>query len=295
MNDTLFDKVQLHRFRARALSLHGAGAADFLLTRVADDIAERLSYIKRKFPTCLDLGCHHGTLSRRLAQLEGVERVISMDSVLPLAALAPLPALAGDEEQLPFRPASFDLVASALTLQWVNDLPGVLRQVVSALKADGVFIGTVLGPNSLQELRHAMMSAEEERAGGASPRVAPFADVRDVGQLLQGAGFALPVTDRDVLTVRYNSAVDLMQDLRRMGASNSLSQRSRHPLTRGLLDRVNEIYKANYADADGRVRATFEIIYMMGWAPHPDQPKPLRPGSGRVSLVDVFEKKDPKG
>ena len=193
-----------------------------------------------------------------------------------------------DEEALPFRDASLDLVVSALALQFVNDLPGTLVQIRRALKPDGLFLAALVGGETLTELRQAFAAAESEVEGGVSPRVAPFADVRDLGALLQRAGFALPVTDIDRLTVRYDSPFALMHDLRRMGATNALIERRRTPLRRATLLRMAEIYAERFADPDGRVRATFEIVWLSGWAPHPSQQQPLKPGSAQARLADAL-------
>jgi SAM-dependent methyltransferase len=198
------------------------------------------------------------------------------------------PFVAADEEMLPFRHGSLDLVVSALALQFVNDLPGVLVQIRRALKPDGLFLAALAGGDTLSELRQSFAAAESELEGGVSPRVAPFADLRDLGALLQRAGFALPVTDTDRLTVRYDSVFALMRDLRAMGATNTLIDRRRAPLRRATLMRMAEIYAERFADGDGRVRATFEIVWVSGWAPHPDQQQALRPGSARARLADAL-------
>src|SRR6202167_1432886 len=196
--------------------------------------------------------------------------------------------VATDEEALPFGDATFDLIVSALTLQFVNDPPGVLVQIRRALKPDGLFLGALIGGETLTELRQAFAAAESEVEGGASPRVAPFADLRELGALLQRAGFALPVADVDRLTVRYDSVFGLMRDLRRMGATNVLNARRRVPLKRATLIRMAEIYAERFADDDGRVRATFEIVWLSGWAPHPDQQQPLKPGSAKTRLAEAL-------
>ena len=197
-------------------------------------------------------------------------------------------AVVADEEALPFRDASLDLVVSALALQFVNDLPGTLIQIRRALKPDGLFLAAMIGGDSLAELREAFAAAEAEVEGGVSPRVAPFADLRDLGALLQRAGFALPVTDVDRLTVRYASPLALMHDLRRMGAGNALTERRRTPLRRATLRRMLEIYAERFADPDGRIRATFEIVWLSGWAPHESQQQPLEPGSAKTRLADAL-------
>jgi SAM-dependent methyltransferase len=193
-----------------------------------------------------------------------------------------------DEEALPFASGSLDLVVSALALQFINDLPGTLVQIRRALRPDGLFMAALIGGDSLAELREAFAQAESEIEGGASPRVAPFADVRELGGLLQRAGFALPVVDSDRLTVRYKTVLDLMRDLRRMGATNVLAERRRTSLKRTTLFRLAEIYAERFADVDGRLRATFEIAWLSGWAPHESQQKPLKPGSASQRLADAL-------
>ena len=197
-------------------------------------------------------------------------------------------SVVSDEEALPFADASLDLVVSALALQFVNDLPGTLIQIRRALKPDGLFMAALIGGDSLAELRAAFADAESEVEGGLSPRVAPFADVRELGALLQRAGFALPVVDSERLTVRYDSALALMRDLRRMGATNVMHERRRRPFKRATLQRMAEIYAERYTDPDGRLRASFEIIWLSGWAPHESQQKPLKPGSAAQRLADAL-------
>jgi len=280
----IFDRMLL-RSRRRATA---AGAETFLLDRVASDLAERLTAVLRRFDLVLDLGAPGDAVRRALAGLPSIGTVISADTVLPgRAANAPRFVVA-DEEALPFGAAAFDLVASALSLQFVNDLPGALVQIRRVLKPDGLFVGALAGGDTLTELRQAFAAAESEIEGGISPRVAPFADLRDLGALLQRAGFALPVTDVDRIIVRYDSAFALMHDLRRMGATNTLLDRRRTPLRRATLMRVAEIYAERFADADGRLRATFEIVWLLGWAPHPSQQQPLKPGSAQARLADAL-------
>jgi SAM-dependent methyltransferase len=191
---------------------------------------------------------------------------------------------------LPFRPESLDLVVSGLAFQFVNDLPGVLAQIRRALKPDGLLLAAMIGGDTLTELRQSFASAEAECEGGVSPRVAPFADLRDVGSLLQRAGFALPVTDVDRIVARYDSAFALMQDLRRMGATNILVERRRTPTRRATMLRMAQIYGERFSDADGRIRATFDVIWLSGWAPHESQQKPLKPGSAKASLAEAVKK-----
>lgn len=281
----LFDRHLTRRRLARALS---TGVADFLLAHVVRDIAERLAVIRRDFAHVLDVGTPLPLLAESLAARPGDTRVVRVAPLPATVGGGSVVGLVGDEEALPIEEENFDLVVSALALHQVNDLPGVLVQIRRALKPDGLFLGCFLGGQTLAELRIALAVAETETAGGISPRVAPFADVRDTGALLQRAGFALPVVDSDPLGVRYESMVGLMADLRGMGLTNALEARSHRPSTRGLFLRAAEIYAERFADPDGRVRATFEVVYVSGWAPHDSQQKPLRPGSAQVRLADVL-------
>ena len=208
------------------------------------------------------------------------------------AYLSPPLAVACDEEALPFADASFDLVVSALSLHWVNDLPGALIQIRRALKPDGLFIGIALGGRTLNELRLSLLAAEAELRGGAANRISPFLDVIDGAGLLQRAGFAMPVSDGDALTVRYADPLRLLADLRGMGETAAFARRGAPPLTRSILLRTAEIYRQRFSDSDGRVRATFDLIAMSGWAPSPDQPQPKRPGSATMRLADALGVKE---
>jgi NADH dehydrogenase [ubiquinone] 1 alpha subcomplex assembly factor 5 len=282
----IFDRRLLIQRRNRVAA--GASNHEFLLARVADDIAERLSAIKRQFPTVLVLGAYHGLLGRRLRSLAGVELVIDAEPAARLLAQCEGPRVQADEEALPFADGSFDLIVSGLSLQLVNDLPGALVQARRALKPDGLLLAAMLGGGTLAELRTALLLAEEEVEGGASPRVAPFADVRDLGALLQRAQFALPVVDADTVAVTYAHPIALMRELRAMGAANALHARRRVSLRRATLMRALEVYVERFGLPDGRVPATFEIMTLTGWAPHESQQKPLQPGSGMVRLAEAL-------
>jgi SAM-dependent methyltransferase len=280
----IFDRSLLRARRRRAASL---GPATFLLDRVAEDIADRLAAVKRRFDLALDLGTPGEAVRAALARVGSVGTIVA--AAFPEGGtLRTAPFIAADEEALPFGDATLDLVVSALALQFVNDLPGTLVQIRRALKPDGLFLAALLGGETLTELRQSFAAAESETTGGVSPRVAPFADLRDLGGLLQRAGFALPVTDTDRLTVRYESAFALMQDLRRMAATNVLIDRRRRPLKRATLMRMAEIYAERFGDPDGRLRATFEIVWLSGWSPHPTQQQPLKPGSAAARLADAL-------
>jgi SAM-dependent methyltransferase len=279
----VFDRPLLRRRLSRALA---QGYADFLLGRAVEDLEERLSTVLRPFALALDVG------TPTPAAAEALRRSGRAGMVVRLSPVFEPGSVLGDEERLPFGGGAFDLAVSLLALQGVNDLPGALIQIRRALKPDGLFIAALLGGSTLTELRQAFTEAEAELEGGVSPRVAPFADLRDIGGLLQRAGFSLPVTDSDIFRVRYASPLGLMRDLRQMGLANPLSARRKAPLRRTTLLRAAEIYAERFADPDGRVRATFEIVWLSGWTPHESQQKPLRPGSARMRLADALGAKE---
>ena len=261
----LFDRALL---RGRMDRARRAGAVTFLLDHVVEDMADRLQAVTRDFSGVAEIWSADELLRRPLA-----DRFPSIVRVAP-----------GETEALPLEPESIDLALSALALQFVNDLPGVLAQIRRALKPDGLLLAAMIGGDTLTELRQSFAAAEAECEGGVSPRVAPFADLRDIGGLLQRVGLALPVADVDRIVVRYANAFALMQDLRRMGAGNVLIERRRTPTRRATLLRMAKIYGERFADSDGRIRATFDVIWLSGWAPHDSQPKPLKPGSATASL-----------
>jgi SAM-dependent methyltransferase len=267
----LFDRALLS---ARLKRARRDAPATFLLERVAEDMAERLQAVTRDFADAADIWTPgellRGPSRERFSRLKHVD----------------LDAL----EIQPFEPQSLDLVVSGLAFQFVNDLPGVLTQIRRALRPDGLLLAAMIGGDTLTELRQSFAAAEAECEGGVSPRVAPFADLRDVGGLLQRAGFALPVADLDHIVVRYDHAFALMHDLQRMGATNILFERRRMPTRRSTMLRMAQIYADRFADGDGRIRATFDLIWLSGWAPHESQPKPLKPGSATASLEDAIRK-----
>jgi SAM-dependent methyltransferase len=284
----IFDRKLLRARRKRARAL---GSETFLLDRVADEHGERLGAVLRTFERAVDLGTPAEAVRRALSASGKVTAIVAAEPAAD--GLAPTALrVVSDEEVLPFGDGSLDLVASALALQFVNDLPGTLIQIRRALKPDGYLLAALIGGDSLTELREAFAQAESEIEGGVSPRVSPFADVRELGGLLQRAGFALPVVDSDRLTVRYPAVLALMHDLRRMGATNVLTERRRTPLRRATLRRMTEIYAERFADADGRLRATFEVVWLSGWAPHESQQKPLKPGAAAQRLADALGAKE---
>lgn len=285
---TIFDRKLL---RARQKRARGLGAETFLLDRVAADMAERLAAVLRHFDRAADLATPADAVRRALAACPRVDDIIAVGSAADALDDAVMRVVA-DDEALPFADASLDLTVSGLALQFVNDLPGVLVQIRRALKPDGLFLAALIGGDSLTELRQAFAEAESEIEGGASPRVAPFADWRELGALLQRAGFALPVVDTDRLVARYDSGLALMHDLRRMGATNVLHERRRSPLKRATLARMLQMYAERFSDADGRVRATFDIVWLSGWAPAAGQQQPLKPGSATHRLADALGAKE---
>ncbi len=284
-SSALFDRRawRLHRERAAR-----RGCVDFLHVEIAERLVDRLDDVGRQFRTALDLGSHNGALSRALADRPGIEHVVAAEPALAFLAQTAAMPVAADPELLPFRDASFDLAVSALALHWVADLPGALIQLRRALQPDGLFLGAMLGGVTLAELRTAMIEAELAEEGGASPRVSPSADLGDAAALLLRAGFAMPVADADTITVTYPDAVALMRDLRAMGETNALSARRRTTLRRSTLARAVAVYSERFGLPDGRIPASFEILFLTGWAPAASQPKPLRPGSAAHRLADAL-------
>lgn len=284
---TVFDRALVRRRRDRAAPRFAAHA--FLFEEIAERLADRLEDVKRGFPTVLDLGCHDGAIRRALTGRKGIERLVSCDLSPAFAALAGAPTVAADEEFLPFADGSFDLAVSNLSLHWVNDLPGALVQVRRALKPDGFFCAAMLGGETLAELRRCLYEAEMTVSGGVSPRVSPFAEVRDIGGLMQRAGFALPVVDRETITVTYADALGLMRDLRGMGETNAVLARRKVPMRRDLLVHAAALYAERHAEPDGRIAASFQVLYLAGWSPHESQQQPLKPGSAEARLADALK------
>lgn len=286
---TPFDRRLLRRRRDRAAA--SLGDHDFLIREAADRLADRLDDVRRKFPLALDLGCHGGQLAGVLAGRGGIECLVQSDlspSQARRAASNGSPAIAADEEFLPFAAESFDLVLSCLDLHWVNDLPGTLLQIRRALKPDGLFLAVLFGLGTLAELRDCLIEAEAELHGGASPRVSPFADARDAAGLLQRAGFALPVADVETVTVTYPDALALMHELGGMGESNASRQRSDRFVGRELFARAAALYAERHGASDGRIPARFRLLFLTGWAPHESQQQALRPGSAQERLAKAL-------
>ena len=282
--------VRQHRDRAaKNLMDH-----NFLFVESAHRLASRLEDINRSFATVLDLGCHGGELAHRLAENFDIQTLIQTDLSPSMAALAKtdeFPTVACDEEALPFAEASFDLVLSNLSLHWVNDLPGTLIQIRRALKPDGLLLATLFGSNTLQQLRTALYQAETQLESEFNTRLSPLPDVRDLGNLMLRAGFALPVVDLDTITVSYSDPLRLLRDLRGMGETNANNGRRLHFSRRTTILRACEIYLKTFTDADGRIPATFEILTLTGWSPSQNQQKPLKPGTAQIPLADALATK----
>ncbi|WP_246731834.1 methyltransferase domain-containing protein [Methylocapsa sp. S129] len=285
----IFDRSLARARLERALrAFTQESGADFLLQRATGELADRLSLVKRTFGVAVDLGTPGPHAAMALAGDTRIGFVLRAAPTAEGIGEGTYARIVADEERSPLADASCDLIVSILALQGVNDLPGALIQIRRALRPDGLFLGCVMGGESLNELRQSLTAAESEIRSGASPRVAPFADVRVLGALLQRAGFALPVVDLDRAVTRYGDMLAVMRDLRAMGAANALVARSRAPLRRDVLFRAAEIYAGRFADADGRLRATFDMVWLAGWAPHESQQKPLKPGSATMRLEDAL-------
>jgi NADH dehydrogenase [ubiquinone] 1 alpha subcomplex assembly factor 5 len=287
----VFDRGVLRLRRERAARRWGDQA--FLKREIASRLVERLADVRRTFPLALDLGCHGDEVADTLAGSKTagsktVEHLIRADLGFGFAQQAKGPAIVADEEALPFAPGCFDLVLSAMDLHWVNDLPGALIQIGRILKPDGLFLAAMLGGGTLWQLRQALGAAESEIEGGLSPRVSPFADLRDAAGLLQRAGFALPVADSETIDVEYADPLSLMRDLGAMGEGNLVAERRRGLARRATMARAAEIYAERFARPSGRIAASFEILFLHGWAPHASQPKPLKPGSAARRLADAL-------
>ncbi|MER9739563.1 methyltransferase domain-containing protein [Mesorhizobium sp. M0187] len=279
--------TELWLVRKRRALAHPVAGADFLMRRAAEDLADRLGAVERKFGKAAVLFCQTPDATDVVAASGKAAEIVRVEA--DPAFLDGRPGLIAPLETVPFQPESLDLVVSLLSLQAMNDIPGMLVQIRRALRPDGLFLGAFAGAGTLSELRESLLAAETELYGGASPRVIPFTDVRDAGALLQRAGLALPVADVETVTVRYDTLFDLIADLRAMGETSALTDRSRRPGARKLFTRAAEIYAERFSDADGRIRASFSIVWMSGWAPDASQQKPLKPGSAKVSLKTILE------
>jgi len=286
----LFDRKLLALRRNRAAQ--GFRAVAFLKERAVEDACERLDFINRRFEKALDIGSHGGYLAAAIARHtslhEKIGTLAECDLSAAMLAQSGGEGFVADEDHMPLAPLCLDLIVSTLGLHWVNDVPGFLAQARIALRPDGLFLATFLGGRTLQEMRACLAQAETETYGEASARVSPFADAQDGAHLLQRAGFALPVADSDVVTVRYPNLFGLFRDLKAMGETAAFYQKTPRRLTRRIIARAADLYQASYADADGKVRATFELVTLTGWAPHESQQKPLPRGSAKMRLADAL-------
>ncbi len=287
----LFSQVRKAANEARAIRIAKPNA-DFLAIEAADNLAERLSVTNRQFDVSADIFSTSNCMSNRLDTCGKTNRVVRINTGAITQALNKADiarTVIADRDVLPLTKNSVNLVTSVFGLHWCNDLPGMFAQIQNVLAADGLFLASLPGDRTLRELRDCILQAEAEISGNVSLRVDPFGDVRQLGGLLNRAGFALPVADTDLLTVRYASMRELVMDLRAMGATSALLK---HPGfgPRRLFEVASRIYEEQYSDPDGRIRATFEIIYLTGWAPHPSQQKPLKPGSAEHKMVDFLKK-----
>ncbi|PZP54875.1 MAG: SAM-dependent methyltransferase [Micavibrio aeruginosavorus] len=277
---SVFNRDHLRQQRKRALQdfvRHG-----FLFEWASDQIIDRLQDIKKNFPVAYGIGNRTPKdFWVNLKSLKQIETLLVCDAVKG--------DIIADNEILPFQENSADLIISLLDLHTVNDLPGTLTQIRRILKPDGLFIGCMLGGETLYELRETLMQTDIEMSSGASPRVAPFADTQTAGALLQRAGFSLPVVDSEIIRASYQTMFNLMADLRGMGESNILSSRKKTFTASGFFARAAEYYQRNFSEPDNRVTASFEIIFMIGWAPHESQQKPLRRGSAEHSLSEFLK------
>lgn len=284
--EPIIDMDLLIARKRRALAARAPGV-DFLMRRLAEDLEDRLGAVERRFRDAVALFSLTADAADAVRHSGKAETVLRVE--YDAALLQGGDGAISDPEHLSLPPESADLIVSLLSMHEANDIPGQLIQIRRALRPDGLFLGAMAGAGTLPELRESLLAAETELSGGASPRVLPFTDVRDAGGLLQRAGFALPVSDLDTMTVRYDSLFSLMRDLRAMGVTNPLAARSRQPATRRLFLRAAEIYAERFSDPDGRVRATFSFVWFSGWAPHASQQKPLKPGSATMSLRQALE------
>lgn len=298
----IFDRAAKRQQRNNIASLLNGDEYEYLKDEVARRLVDRLEDIDREFPVALDLGCGTGHIYKNLSVddgLGGVKMLLQCDTAEKLLLRdvdeeredyrsLDTKHVIVDEEYLPFPPNHFDLVVSSLSLHWVNDLPSTFQQIRDSLKSDGVFLGAILGGDSLQELRSAFILGDQERQGGISPHISPFANIPDAGNLLQGAGFTLCTVDTDYIEVHYPNAFVLMEHLQNMGENNAVISKGR-PATRDSLLAAASIYQSMYANPDGSVPATFQVIYMIGWAPHDSQPKPLRRGTAQHSLKELAQ------
>lgn len=262
---------------------------DFLLKEITQRLLDNLEDIKREFHKVLNIGGHQKLMDDYFPSRFLIHQDLSFNRITSLKSYA----IQADEEFLPLKRGSLDLVLCALNLHWVNDLPGALVQILQSLKPDGLFIGAALGGETLFELRSSMMKADIDHLGGIRPHTSPLMDVRDAGGLMQRAGFALPVVSTERITVTYSDAFTLMKELKGMGENNALVKGYKGLTTATHMMKVAKIYSDDFANEEGRIPVTFDILYFQGWSPHESQQKPLKPGSAKMSLKDALGKNPP--
>lgn len=278
----IFDRKRLRGHRLRAAA--NFSEYDFLFREMTNRLCDRLEYINRDFPLALDLGAKNGIIAETIEGRGNIKTLIQMGEAGQGGAHI---HLVGDEELLPFADNKFDLVMSVGSLHWVNDLAGTLVQIQRILKPDGLFLAVFFGGQTLHELRASFEKAEIEYRGGVSPRISPFIDVQTGGALLQRTGFALPVVDNEILTVEYSHPLKLMKELRHMGEANSLVESEKYFTPCSLMMSAVDHYLRNYSNENSRITASFELVTLTGWKPHPSQQKASRRGSGKVSLTQA--------
>ncbi len=288
----IFNRMLVRQRRDR--SARRPQDVDFLRVEAAERLGERLDDVTHKFPLAALIGNGRGHLLSALNGRAGIEQAVTLDFSPAQTQAAGGLSICADEEWLPLKEQAFDLIASSLSLHWVNDLPGALIQINRALKPDGFFVANLIGGDTLTELRQSLLAAESAIGSGVAPRVSPFMDVRTAGSLLQRAGFALPVTDMDRITITYETPFKLLHELRQMGGANALTNTHKGALRRDVLMAAMQHYQDNFSNDDGRINVTVDLITLTGWAPHESQPKPLRPGSAKMRLADALNTTEEK-
>ena len=258
---------------------------DFLMVAVVDDMMDRLGAVKRKFDHGIALFGRNSYLYDAMENSPQVKSVTRVEEAVYLGKTDTI----SSPTNLKLKKLSADLILAPLSLHWSNDLPGTLIQLRRTLRPDGLLMGVLPGPGTLHELRGAMLSAESEISGGAGQRVDAFTDIKDAGALLQRTDYALPVVDQDTLTVRYDTALDLVRDLRAFGVGLHLQDNNNPPLTRKIIARMGEVYAQQHSDPDGRIRASFNLISLAGWVPEESQQKPLAPSTTKKRLAKTLK------
>ena len=291
MKQKIFNRNKLKLHRGRVCKKWHQNK--FLKTLASQRLGERLFEIKRNFDLALDIGCHNGELGNILLRSNKIKQIIQSDLSFDLALIAKKnfqSTLVLDEEKLPFKKNVFNAIFSSFNLHWINKFPELLINIYNLLESDGLFLSNFLGGETLIELRKILVASEIEILGGSINRISPFIDIRSAGKLLQTSGFSMPVIDKEIITVTHSNIIDLFHDLRNMG-ENSCLYNSPITLRRDVINLAEKMFKNKFITKDNKISSTFELITMTAWSKHPDQPKPLRPGSGRQNLSDVLDLK----